>query len=287
MGKIFGVVILFDPQEDVNRNISSYLPFVDKLLVIDNSEPSAKIDLGEIEDKDKVVLIAEGINKGIAIRLNEAAAYALSEGASWLLTMDQDSFFDESNLMLYQEYFQQYEHKNNVAMFGVEFERRPSGQNNNETVETYDIITSGSLVNLDIYRDLGGFDEALFIDEVDVEYCIRADLSGYKTLKFKSIYLHHSLGAVLQYRSLKSLKKTSRVLHAPLRIYYMVRNHFYVNKKYKSKLSGPFLKQRRNDIANRIKNNFLYGNNKIKLIKYLTLALLHYKTGKMGKLKNY
>ncbi|MGC4231687.1 MAG: glycosyltransferase [Niabella sp.] len=284
MEKVFGVVILFNPQEGVNRNISSYLSFVDKLLVIDNSEPPAKVDLGELEDKDKVVLIAEGSNKGIAIRLNEAARYALSEGASWLLTMDQDSFFDESNLVLYQEYFQQHKHKDRVAMFGVEFEQLP-GNIGNETIEAYNIITSGSLVNLTIYKCIGGFDEALFIDDVDVEYCIRAGLNGYKTLKFKNVYLHHSLGSVLQYRSLKSFKKTPRVLHTPLRIYYMVRNHLYVNKKYKSKLPRLLLLQRKKDIRNRIKNNFLYGSNRITLIKYLVLALVHYKTGKMGRLK--
>ncbi|HMR82372.1 MAG TPA: glycosyltransferase [Niabella sp.] len=283
MEKVFGVVILFNPQENVNRNISSYLSFVDKLLVIDNSEPPAKINLGELEEKDKVVLIAEGVNKGIAIRLNEAAKYAFSEGASWLLTMDQDSFFNESNLVLYQEYFHQYKNKDNVALFGVEFEQ-PSGAIGNETVETYNIITSGSLVNLEVYKNIGEFDEALFIDDVDVEYCIRANLNGYKTLKFKNVYLHHSLGTVLQYRSLKSFKKTSRVLHSSLRIYYMLRNHLYVNKKYKSKLPELFLLQRKKDIRNRIKNNFLYGGNRIALIKYLVLALVHYKNKKMGRL---
>lgn len=282
MEKVFGVVILFNPQESVNRNISSYLSFVDKLLVIDNSEPSAKVNLGELEEK--VVLIAESVNKGIAIRLNEAAKYAFSEGASWLLTMDQDSFFDESNLRVYQDYFQQYKGKDNVAIFGVEFEQ-PPGEVGNETVDAYNIITSGSLVNLNIYKNIGDFDEALFIDEVDIEYCIRANLNGYKTLRFKNVYLHHSLGTVLQYRSLKSFKKTSRVLHSPLRIYYMVRNHLYVNKKYKSKLPRLFLLQRKKDIRNRIKNNFLYGGNRITLIKYLVLALVHYKIGKMGRLK--
>ncbi|MFT3903302.1 MAG: glycosyltransferase [Niabella sp.] len=281
MGKIFGVVILFNPPGNVRQNISSYLPFVDKLLVMDNSEPSAKVGIDELGDK--VVLIADGVNKGIAARLNEAVRYALSEGASWLLTMDQDSFFDERNLLLYQEYFQQYEHKNNVAVFGVAFEQTPE-KTGNETVEAYTIITSGSLVNLDIYKHIGGFDEALFIDDVDIEYCIRANLDGYKTLKFKNVYLHHSLGEVLQHRSLKSLKKTPRVLHSPIRIYYMLRNHLYVNKKYKSELPKSFLQQRKKDIRNRIKNNILYGGDRIKLTKYLFLALVHYKTGKMGRL---
>src|SRR5690606_27148133 len=106
----------------------------------------------------------------------------IAENADWLLTMDQDSFFDESHLLSYQNCFQNFEGKNGVAMFGVEFEKE-SERTNCSVLETDMLITSGSLVNLAVFQKLGGFDENLFIDEVDFEYCLRAKVNGYKTIR--------------------------------------------------------------------------------------------------------
>jgi len=280
MEKIFGVVILYHPDFQIKDNIASYLPFIEKLLVIDNSEPAAKISFDFPEDK--VIIIADGENKGIAARLNQAASYAVAEGATWLLTMDQDSFFDEDNINRYRQCFDAYEGKDKVAMFGVEYEQRPQAIHC-EYFETDMLITSGSLVNLGLLKKLGGFDEALFIDEVDSEYCFRANSKGFKTVKLSNVYLHHSLGIAGAYRSLKNFKKSVRTLHAPIRIYYMVRNSLYVAEKYKHNLPASFL-LRRKTVLNRIKNNLLYGKEKTKLLRYIWLAYRHYKSGKMGKL---
>ncbi|MCH5717221.1 glycosyltransferase family protein [Niabella hibiscisoli] len=91
MEKVFGVVILYNPADDIKQHIQTYLDKVDRLFVFDNSELIA--DRKPEELGHKVVVVADGVNRGIAERLNTAARMAIAEGGKWLLTMDQDSFF--------------------------------------------------------------------------------------------------------------------------------------------------------------------------------------------------
>ncbi|MGE9314705.1 glycosyltransferase [Niabella sp. CJ426] len=282
MEKIFGVVILYNPAEEVIGNITGYLPFLRELMIIDNSEPASKLDFSNYGDN--VTVLRDGTNQGISARLNQAARYAIDKQADWLLTMDQDSFFSGDYLKQYIECLSSFSDKEKVAMCGVSFESVPS-TNDCAIAETANLITSGSILNLDIFKKIGSFDENLFIDEVDFEYCARAMKNGYKTIQFTNIYLNHSLGTVSQHRSIKSLKKTTRTLHSPLRLYYMLRNYLYVCDRYQAEC-GETLKLKRTALLNRIKNNLLYGNNRVKILRYLVMAVNHYKAGKMGKLSN-
>lgn len=278
----FGVVILYNPAEDVIGNITSYLPFLRELLIIDNSEHASKLDFSGWGDH--VTVVQDGANKGIAARLNQAARYAIEREAQWLLTMDQDSFFAEDALKQYMECLGAVSNKDRVAMFGVEFESVPDGKDC-LMLETDKLITSGSIVNLGVFKKVGNFDENLFIDEVDFEYCVRAARRGFKTIQFKNIYLNHSLGTASEHRSLKSFRKTVRSLHSPLRLYYMLRNYLYVRKIYQP-VCAESLRFKKRALLNRIKNNLLYRNNRMKTFRYLLTAYIHYKAGKMGKLSD-
>ncbi|HTG56177.1 MAG TPA: glycosyltransferase, partial [Niabella sp.] len=268
MEKIFGVVILYNPAKEVREYIAGYLSFLEELMIIDNSEPASKLDLSGWGDQ--VTIVQDGINKGIAARLNQAARYAIEKGAKWLLTMDQDSFFSGDYLKQYLDCLGSIPDTDKIAMCGVAFESVPSIIECS-VVETDNLITSGSMVNLDVFKKIVDFDENLFVDEVDFEYCARAITNGFKTIQFQNIYLNHSLGTVSQHRSLKSLKKTSRTLHAPLRLYYMVRNYLYVRDRYQAEC-GETLKLKKTALLNRIKNNLLYGKNPMKTFRYLLLA---------------
>lgn len=280
MEKILGIVILYHPTLEVIDNIASYLPFIEKLYVMDNTEPASRIDLSILGDK--ICVIADGENKGISARLNQAAALAIQEDAKWLLTMDQDSFFENGMVECYFSCVEKYNDKRQVAMFGVEYEKKTVLTSNCNFKETDNLITSGSLVNLELFAKLKGFDENLFIDEVDAEYCFKANINGFKTLKVENVFLNHSLGTVFEHRSFKSFKKTPRTLHSPTRIYYMVRNYLYVADKYGKDLPESF-PYRKSTILNRIKNNFLYGKERLRLLRYIALAYSHYKKRNMGK----
>ena len=279
--RIAGAVILYHPDADVLQNIHSYLPFLSRLYVIDNSENGLSNVASQLANTNNVQIICNGKNEGIAKRLNEAADMAIAEQFEWLLTMDQDSKFEEADIEKYLLQLNNFSNKKSVAVFGVEYENcLPVKDIVAQEVDV--LITSGSIINLPVYAEIGGFDEPLFIDEVDTEYCFRAALKGYKIIKFSNVCLQHQLGVVHYHISLKTFKKSPRVLHSPRRLYYMVRNRLYVSKKYARQFPETE-KILRRALLVRIKNNLLYGDKKAISFYNVCRALADYKRGRFGQ----
>jgi rhamnosyltransferase len=281
MLKIAGVVVLYYPDKEVPRRIESYLSQLARLYVIDNTEVPS--DFSGFFNQSKINYIHDGKNKGIAERLNQAVELSFAEGFEWLLTMDQDSIFTFENITNYLNCVSKFALPENVGIIGVEFENKTKTGSSCESIETDQLITSGSIVNLSACNEVGKFDEALFIDEVDLEFCYRLITRDFKVVKFKNISLNHQLGHIYYGRSLKSLKKTPRTLHSPARVYYMVRNYLYVKKKY----SGKFIesdKTRRKALLNRLKNNLLYSKDRIAVMGYIIKGVLDFYSNKMGRL---
>lgn len=96
-----GVVILFNPDNDVINNIMSYAPFLKNLYVFDNSPSSHEELCKVIKEKTDVLYFWDGENKGLPVCFNKALQLAKNMGFNWLLTMDQDSRFNVNGLRDY------------------------------------------------------------------------------------------------------------------------------------------------------------------------------------------
>ena len=272
-------MITFQPDLAFHKRLSSYMDKVDHVYIVDNSEPATKFDRSLLNNQ-KITILSSGTNKGIAERLNQVADIAIKAGYQWLLTMDQDSYFMEEQISAYLEYAIEDPQRDQVAMFGVETTRRPELITNlQEPVDR--LITSGSLLNLSLFKQVGPFDENLFIDEVDHEYCYRAILKSFKIILFTHIFLEHQLGQDKQVKTLKGGIKTAS-FHSPLRLYYMVRNFLYVRHQYKNDFQAD-LKLRGTGLMHRLKNNLLYGHSKWETLKMVLLAVRDYSKHQMGK----
>lgn len=281
--KIAAVVILYQPSPTVINNINTYAPFVERVYVIDNSESPSSDIVADINKNNSCYYFGDYQNKGIATRLNEACKMAAEHGFDWLLTMDQDSSFANSDIKHYLFCIDTFLQKNNVAMFGVEHNNKGLIGSTCTAVNTQKLITSGSIVNLHLFRVIGGFNESLFIDQVDFEYCYRSKLMSYQIILFENVFLKHFIGKQSNHRSLKSFRMTKRTLHHPVRLYYMTRNFLYIKSRY-GKLFKKDISESRKDLIVRIKNNLLYGENKTEVIKYIIKGILHYRKKQMGKL---
>ena len=282
---IAAAVILFYPEEKTIDNLLSYSSFVHTLYVLDNSE-NPSIEIVELLKKiPNCQYIHDDENKGIAKRLNQACKLAIANNFDWLLTMDQDSSFSQKNISAYINCLESLANKKQIAMTGAEFIKKENGEVNCAYTEVTSLITSGSIMNLTLFNEIGVFDEALFIDQVDFEYCIRAVSNGYKVLHFSNIFLEHSLGVVSVHRSFKNLKNTYRSLHSPLRIYYMTRNYLYLKPKYEK--SFPFeISIIKKDLFIRLKNNLIYNKKRNLVIIFFIRGIIDYKRNKMGKIGN-
>jgi len=280
--RIAGLVILYRPNISILENIKTYLPFLDKLIVFDNTELADKYLHNVLLSLEKITLVHDCENRGIAKRLNEGVNMCIKENFSWLLTMDQDSFFEGLMFSDYLNCLKLLKDNYIVAMTGIEYEKVPA-KIGCDYQTTQQLITSGSIINVEAYKTIGGFDEALFIDDVDTDYCYNAIKSGFQIIKFTNIFLNHSLGNVSYHKSLKTFKTSSRTLHSSVRLYYMVRNFFYINEKFPQHIFKEERKRRKKDLIHRIKNNFLYGTDKLTLLRFVILGWWDFRRKRMGK----
>ncbi len=270
--KLAGVVILYNPPENINSSILTYNNYVEKLFIVDNSFNSQfdKILLNTTNTE----IIRDGENRGIASRLNQVLIQCQEQGFSHLLTMDQDSFFSKNDFSKYIELIKSF-NMPQIGMIGLIHDKIFLSTENEENKI---LITSGSIINVDVAIKVGMFDENLFIDGVDTEFCLKLWGNRYKTILVKSILLNHSLGFTVNPIT-PSLRKEYRTIHNNKRIYYIVRNHFYLRNKFRNKKDQlPF-----KSIINEIKNAFFYGNEKGGSLKMALKGYVHFLKRKMGK----
>jgi len=278
MAKIAGVVIAYYP--DFNKllfNIGTYINDVGQLTVVFNS-PVNPEDVKHLLSKySKVQLIFNDENIGIASALNQTAQKVMNLGFEWLLTMDQDSFFQNDN------FFEAFERSNKitVAIFcpnaasSVEI----NTGNVDDTVETLHAITSGNLLNLEIWETTGGFEEKLFIDEVDNDYCLKAVSMGFKIICFKNCHLVHELGKNREVTFLH--KKYTIIIHPPIRAYYIFRNNLYIFSKYKKIFPG-FVRSRKILLLKVFIKILLYSSERIKNCHYIITGIRDYFNNSYG-----
>jgi rhamnosyltransferase len=280
--RIIGVVILYQP--DINmliNRINTYLPQLHKLLIYDNSE-SLNIQLKNLiqeQNNSKLEYVFFGENGGLSKRLNAAVDYAMKNGYDYLLTMDQDSSFELGDFEKYLNKIQQ----NNllkVAQFGVNCQKEFT-KPTEVPEKVLSLITSGSILNLCFFKEIGFFDERLFIDFVDLEFSYRVNYFGYTNLQFTDIILSHRIGYLKIGRSLKNFKLTPRILHSPIRVYYILRNGLFL--LFKVKHINKLAKQdiRRSMMV--IKNDFIYHNNLLAVYKNAIAGFFDFLRNKMEK----
>lgn len=284
--KIAACVILYHPKQKDLENIVSYLPKVDKLYIYDNTEN--KKTKFTFEDYSKIVYFSDFENKGLSLRLNQACNQAISDGFDFLMTMDQDSSFCVENINYYFDTIKNYSNKSTVGLFGLEYspESKIANPITITAKEVHVLITSGSVINLNNFNAIGGFDENLFIDGVDFDYCFASLKAGFKCILFENNYFNHSFGVKTKAASIKSLYliKKEKQLHSPIRIYYIIRNMRYLEKKY-GLLFPKYIQERKKRYASQVISNMIYSKNIFILLKYRFKAIRDFKNNKMGKIE--
>ncbi len=280
--RLGAVVVLFHP-EDVLANILTYADSVEWLVLVDNS-PSP-MDSVALERLGPLVLfeyVHRPENVGVAAALNLGAASVVKHGCTHLLTMDQDSRFPEGEFVR----FRQASETVIVARIGMtaplhsgEVGRRVRSGVPRRIDMT---MTSGCILSMDAYRDCGAFDENLFIDHVDHEYCLRMNARRWEVLEIPGIVLEHRLGAMKQVEWLR-FAWMEIVSHAPIRDYYVVRNGLFVMRKYRRCGGVGHVRRCVRDVV--VKALFLETERRRRL-KWILRAVSDYRCGRMGRVSD-
>ena len=270
--KILAVVVTYYPEENLlKKNINAFIDYVDKVLIWENTPGSEKLSFRFIHD-EKIEYCGDGINS-ISHGLNHAWHYAQDNGYDYLLTMDQDSVFE--NFQYLKKYGE--EHFGEKIILGPCYNiDKIIIDENNSAIKTEVLITSGSLVCVSVLDKLGGYDEKLAIDGVDSDLCFRANRKGIYSYRVENCNLVQRFGEP-EYKhffgkkillSSYSAKRLESILKAHI---YLIRKHKDMSKEVKKYIIRHYIIERIRDIV-------LFENDKfnkiLSMIKGIVKGLL-------------
>lgn len=240
--KLAAVVILYYPSDAVVENLLTYIDRLDGLMLWDNTplDERRELNLSALgEERKKVHSDGFGRNVGIGEALNKAVDYAKAGTFTHLLTLDQDSRFEEGVFERYLQAIEAYG-ADEEAIFSTNYfiksQQAPMYPPTDAVDEVYSAMTSGTIYPLALINKVGRFMESLFVWGVDCEYCWRAKQQGVPTLCFKNILLVHDLGYQKKKRRLLG-KEVFPNEYGPARSYYNVRNGILLHRLYPDRLN--------------------------------------------------
>ena len=273
MIKVAGVVVLYNPDDDYVDNINSYIDDIDLLYVIDNSK-----DKHEINNK-KIKYIFNNDNIGVAKALNMACEFAIKDKYNWILTMDQDTKFNAGVLTTMKEYIKNNDTSEDAIVVPWHDTKLDIVKSNEDIDYPLQVMTSGNLVNLDIYQKIGGYNEDYFIDGIDIEYCLRIKKCGYRIVRLNTVEIKHDLGNIEYHKFLGKTYLCTN--HNYIRNYYIGRNYRYIREKYYD--IAPEYCEILTHLKLRIFRIVMFEKDKYRKVRNLFRGVRDYKKGIIGK----
>jgi len=237
---IIAVIITYFPDPDFPRRLDLILSQFCKVVIVDNA--SAGESLAMLKNlcgaRDRLAIIWNDYNTGVAQALNQGCHYAVEQRYMWAATFDQDTIIAAD----YMESMINAGLQLTVARVGVmgcNYYDPNLGRIAASNLKCLDweeravVITSGSILSLLAYKEVGDFRNDFFIDAVDEEYCLRCSANGYKTIfVFKQLMLH-TIGNIKHHYLFGCRTFKFALHHHPSwRIYYFVRNNLILYGTY-------------------------------------------------------
>jgi len=249
--RICAGMVLFNPEiEHTVANAKNILSQVEHLIFVDNGSSNIADFAAKFADEKRVTFILNDKNMGIAFALNRILDTASEKGYDWVLTLDNDTVCDPDMISVYS----QYTHLDRFGIISPHIIHRgnlspeeylSAPKHEVELIHSYDrCITSASLTNVKAAKEVGGFNDELFIDAVDFDLNIKLISAGYSILKANDTYIVQEIGNRVPVNLFKLIYKLTRIkkfktvryfsVHSDFRLYYIARNYKWFLKKYKT-----------------------------------------------------
>ncbi|HEY2481922.1 MAG TPA: glycosyltransferase [Caulobacteraceae bacterium] len=236
--RILAAVVTHHPGPELAENLQALRRQGAEVLVIDNGSP----DFAAIEraaNASGCQTLRNADNLGVAAALNQAARAAQAGAYAWLAMFDQDSWAPDGALAELLALYAAHPARQRVAILAMSHRDRAMGRGYARGSDVLEqgsdwrslraTITSGSLVRVAVFDRVGLFDERLFIDGVDHDFCLRCRRAGLLVVEGRPV-LEHALGAVTTHRLLgRTIACTN---HAPSRRYYITRNSLEISARH-------------------------------------------------------
>jgi rhamnosyltransferase len=244
---VCAVLVTHRPQLEVlAEQLAALAPQVGHIVLVDNASPDPAFR-DFCAGHPEVQLLALPENRGLAHALNAGIERARSlAGTDCVLLMDQDSVPLPDMVRELGAALARLATHGKVAAVGPRFRdareaadapfvhirfpfnRKLRCDGRCAEVRCDFLITSGCLVPLAVLDDVGGMDDALFIDNIDLDWCFRAAAAGHALYGVCAAGLGHRLGDTR--KRIPGLPR-GIVVHAPRRLFYMMRNRVLLYRR--------------------------------------------------------
>ena len=287
--KIASLTIMYNMEpEKVFRNIMTYANQVDRVYIFDNS-PISHQDFFEGRDLSAHIryIHGEGKNYGIGIPINRVAEEIHREGFEWLITFDQDSRAFPNTIHEMRRYVDSSFYDEKVGLVAPNIWGHLEHQTRQNMLITpyltykHEVIQSGAMHRLDILKQIGGYNEDLFIDFVDFEYSFRVRKAGYSIIYLNRVYLDHQTEDEYEGFFCKSAGFILKGKVSLTRYYYHFRNFYYcaINFGYQDAIFAEVCKDAKERIIRKMRFDFSEET----INRVLAIAERDAEEGRMGE----
>lgn len=264
--RIIGIASIYNPSEENIEGLLKCAQSIERLLIVDDSEEPYESLLtsclkrcsnNKIEIKDLIDYSWNCKNLGLATSINRGIKRCINYySPDWILLLDQDSQFGNDLVGSYMTCIKNLkgEELKTTALIAplYNYDRHKRiARNGNRRVRFS--MMSGSLLNVNLLKKIGLYDERLFIDGMDNEWCLRARRKGYNIVRCSSALLDHH----------PSFTKEIRIFGMPLlkfgydsaeRYYYAFRSFMLIHSLYHDWYNDLWF------LYKRLKSLFLFGD---------------------------
>ena len=225
--KIYTILVTYNPDiEHLKKSIDLLLQQTNKIIICNNSDTAINLAF------ENIITFNFNENLGIARAQNIGMEWAFSNGADFILQLDQDSLIASNMVMNLLSTYNKLltlglspgfvgPVEQDIDNHEINKKRFSTGKKiDNDIWAVKETISSGGLIPKHAYMKIGGNDERLFIDLVDIEFCWRLQANDFGVYVTKKAILLHKLG-----NGKKSVILNYRIDdHTAIRNYYQTRN---------------------------------------------------------------
>ena len=249
---VVAVTVTYNPSTDILKKQIESLSSQCPLILVDNGSHGSALSAIErvLEGYQEVTLEKLGSNTGIAAAQNHGVARArnLYPECQHVLTLDHDSVPDfDMVIKLLACYSRLGEAEQKVAAVGPLLYDKRSGSYLNfhrikgvfwwkvtpvvggPPIQVDSLNSSGSMISIEALDTAGGFNEQLFIDHVETEWCFRAIDAGYSIYACQENAMEHAMGDDIVKMNFFNIK--SMPYRSPKRHYFIFRNSLFLQRQ--------------------------------------------------------
>lgn len=309
---VSAVLVTYNPNTATLRTtIQAVFNQVSDIFVVDNASsnfsPDWFDDLKDCQSGAKLHLLPQKENLGIAAAQNIGIEHAIELGANFVLLLDQDSepsTFMVTELIATIMSAREDTFSPPVAAIGPATVDSRTGKLSFFVIEHLGIprrwlfpvnieklspfievgflIASGTLIPIEVIKDIGAMRSNYFIDHVDTEWCFRAKAAGYRLLGVPTSRMRHQLGDTVKQIWFFGFRQV--MYHSPLRDYYMFRNTLLMLRDTAmSRIWKIYFLWRLLQFAGYF---LVFAEDRWLRLQRMSLGLLHGMEGKSGRFEN-